>query len=120
MITVTFHITTNSSGAYAATEEIHTRGVTLLYAVHWVDGDLADGVDAVLTFTPPNGVSTTLLTLTNANDDDWYYPQRAVDDTTGTETDYLTPQVTQGPLTLTVSNGGDTKSGKAIVYLLEA
>lgn len=128
MHAVTFTITTDSSGDYDSSSDGGVSGQlrdarlpSLLYAVEWVDGTLADGVDAVLSMTgTPSGVDTTLLTLSNANNDAWYTPQGAVHDNTGTTTGYYTPQVMTGPLKLVVSNGGDTKSGKCIVYVLEA
>lgn len=92
----------------------------LLYAVEWKDGDFADGVDAVLSVTKTaSAVDQTLLTLTNANDDDWYYPQELVHDNTGTETAYYTYPVVAGTLKLTITSGGNAKTGGCICYVLE-
>lgn len=113
--------TTNGSGAVTITATIPTFG--LLQAVEWVDGDLADGVDAVLSVTDnQSGVDSTLLTLTDANNDAWYYPRRAAHDNTGTAVTYdgtneiYVPSVIAGKLKLAITSGGDTKTGGAVVY----
>jgi hypothetical protein len=93
----------------------------VLVAVEWIDGDLADGVDAVLScINTLGGVDQTLLTLTNANNDDWYYPRTAEHDQTGAPLTTTTPLIVNGDLQLAVTNGGDTKSGAAVIYLMEA
>lgn len=127
MKVVTFIITTDASGAYTSTDDATTvkgqlraDGPYLLHAVEWVDGTLADGVDAVLSQTStPSGVDTTLLTLTNADNDAWYYPWKLVvaNDGSTAATDFFTEQIVSGELKLAVTSGGDTLSGKCIVYL---
>lgn len=126
MITVTFNITTDASGDYdsdadgGVTGQVRAHLPLLLYAVDWVDGDLADGVDAVLsTIDTPKGVDTTLLTLTNANNDARYYPRALQDDSSGADTTFYTPPVVDGQLKLVVSSGGNAKTGKCFVYLFE-
>lgn len=131
MKTVSFQITTDASGDYDSSTD---GGVTgqgspgspyLLYGVQWVDGDLADGVDAVLSVTnAPGGVDTTLLTMSNANTDDWYYPRTIAQDVNGADwedgTDLTAERVmhiVDGQLKLVVADGGDTKTGKCLVYL---
>lgn len=114
--------TTDSSGDVTITHTLSTSGVLL--AVEWIDGDLVDGVDAVLSFTSASsGVSRTLLTLTNANADAWYFPHEAAHDNAGagvtfdgTNEIYVQP-VVHGVLKLVISSGGDTKTGGAVVYL---
>lgn len=91
----------------------------LLYAVEWIDGDLADGVDAVLSVTnTPSGVDSTLLTLTDANDDDWYYPRDVAHDNVGAELSDRTLFVLSGTLQLVISSGGSEKTGGCIVYFI--
>lgn len=115
--------TTNGSGDATVTATVPTHGI--LKAVEWIDGDLADGVDAVLSFVSANsGVSRTLLTLTNANDDDWYFPHEAAHDNAGaavtfdgTNEVYVQP-VISGTLSLVISSGGDTKTGGCVVYFV--
>lgn len=94
-----------------------------LYAVEWVDGTLVDGVDAVLTVTNrESAVNKTLLTLTDANNDAFYYPRDLVHDATGTALtgtaggDRTLPLV-DGVLSLAIADGGATKTGGCIVYL---
>lgn len=128
--TVEFAITTSAGGAYDssatplsaphANVSDHRKGPLLLYAVEWIDGDLEDGVDATLSMTSTSsGVDKTLLTLTNADNDAWYYPRVPTSDNTGVGTLFYTPQVVEGTLKLVVTDGGTTKTGKCIVYLLE-
>lgn len=122
MFTVTFEITTDAAGDYTNAAAVRSvlRQVYRLYAVQWVDGDLADGVDAVLSVTDaPAGVDTTLLTLTDANNDGWYYPRVLQQDAAGANLTTHTQAIVDGTLKLAVSGGGDTKSGKCIVYLEE-
>ena len=122
MIPVQFTITTDSSGNYDSTatgDFPSTKIPLLLYAVEWVDTNFDAGVDAVLSFTSISGEAKTLLTLTNADAEAWYYPQALVNDNTGTATTFYTPQVVNGALRLVVSSGGNAKTGKCLVYLIE-
>ena len=115
--------TTNASGALTLTATQLVNGE--LGAVQWVDGDLADGVDAVLSVTSTDsGVDYTLLTLTNADNDAFYLTRAATSDATGAASLYAAggtavnakiPVV--GRLQLVISDGGDTKTGGAIVFV---
>lgn len=128
MLTVTFNITTDASGDYdsdsdatTVTGQLRAQVPLLLYAVEYVDGDLADTTDVTLSMTDtPSGVDTTLLTLTNVTADGWYYPQALVDDNAGADTTFYTAQVVTGPLRVVVAGGGNAASGKLIAHLLEA
>ncbi len=113
--------TTNGSGAATITATIPTFG--LLQSVEWVDGDLVDGVDAVLSVTDnQSGVDSTLLTLTNANSDAWYYPRQVAHDNAGAAVTFdgtneiYVPAIIAGKLKLVIANGGDTKTGGVVVY----
>lgn len=113
--------TTDASGDLTVTATIPSFG--LLHAVEWKDGDLTDGVDAVLSVTETHsGVDYTLLTLTNANNDAWYYPLAAAHDNAGAGVTYdgtneiYVPMAIAGKLKLVISSGGDSKSGGAVVY----
>ena len=87
-----------------------------LYAVQWDDGDLADGVDAVLSLTAlGTGADVTVLTLTDANVDKWYYPRTLEHDETGADLSTRTFYVIDGSLKVVVSSGGDTKTGTILV-----
>lgn len=122
---VTFNIQTKANGAYNSITDggvlgqIGALGPMLLYAVEWVDDDLENGVDAVLSCTGESGVTKTLLTLTDANNDATYYPRTAEHGNGGGEIDFFTLPLVEGILSLAVTDGGDTKSGKCILSLLE-
>jgi len=114
--------TTDSGGDLTVTSTNITLGC--LVAVEWIDGDLADGVDAVLSVVRDNNApDVTLLTLTNSNTDAWYYPQTPVQDNAGADVTFdgtneiYTQQVVNGKLKLVISSGGNAKSGGAIVYV---
>ncbi len=114
--------TTDAAGDLTVTAENKAWGI--LHAVEWEDGTFADGVDAVISFTSSHtGVSRTLLTLTDANVDAWYFPMEAAHDNAGagvtydgTNEIYVRP-VVDGILKMVVSSGGDSKAGGCIVYL---
>ena len=108
--------TTATGGALTVEAGSSVRG--LLHAVEWIDGDLADGVDAVLSVVRnDNAPDYTLLTLTDANADAMYYPRELIDTVAGVEIagNYAEP-VINGTLKLAITDGGDAKSGGAIVY----
>lgn len=113
--------TTTSGGAATITHTIRVAGKLL--AVEWIDGDLADGVDAVLSVTgASSGVQRAILTLTNANTDAMYYPHVIMHDNTGTAVTFdgtneiYAQDVFDGILDLVIASGGDTKTGGCIVY----
>ena len=113
-------VTTDASGDGTKQTVNPIKG--LWYGYKWMDGDLADGVDAVLS-VPAQGFSParTLLTLTNANDDiNPTLLRQATVTAPGTPStaDYDYP-IIDGDLLLTVSQGGDTKTGGLSVYVLE-
>ena len=128
MIVVTFQITTTGSGAYTSTTDggvtgQPSSGAYLLHAVEWVDGSLDNSHAATLSITnTPSGVDKTLLTIAagEGDDDIWYYPQTLVHDPGAEDTTFYTMQVVIGTLKLAVTSGGASKTGKCLVYLLEA
>lgn len=114
--------TTAADGSLTVQSNVNVLGS--LVAVEWIDGDLADGVDAVLSCVRnDNAADVTLLTLTNANNDAWYYPLASAHDNAGAGITYdgtneiYVNQVVNGQLKLVISSGGDTKSGGCIVYV---
>lgn len=116
--------TTSAAGAVTVTAERPVKGY--LDRVTWVDGTLADGVDAVLTVTnTPAEVNETLLTLTDANADAVYRPREVVHGNTGTALtgtaggDRVMP-IVSGLLSLAITDGGSALTGGAIVYIVEA
>lgn len=110
--------TTNTSGALTV---LGTRAVFgWLYAVEWIDGTFDDGVDAVISCVDtPSGEANTLLTLTDANNDAWYYPRATEHSQTGTSSGGSTFPLVNGTLKLVVSSGGNTKTGGCVVYWFE-
>jgi hypothetical protein len=111
---VYLEVTTDSGGD--GTAETTAAIFGLLYSVEWVDGDFADGVDAVLAVTgKASGVDRTLLTLTDANVDKDYHPRTLEHNNAGGDLATYTHPLINGKLKLTVSSGGDTKTGGALV-----
>ena len=115
--------TTDGSGDATVTTDRVLNGE--LYAVQWIDGDFADGVDAVISVTSNDAaVDYTVLTLTNANDDAMYYPRAQVQDLAGAGITYDGTNETHGvkvpivgKVKLVVSSGGDTKTGGAVLFI---
>jgi len=115
--------TTNGSGALTVNGEKAVEGY--LYAVEWIDGTFSNGVGAVISFqNRGSGVAITVLTLTAANDDDWYFPRELVHDASGNALigtaggDRCMPLVTGTPR-MVVSSGGASKDGGCILYIKE-
>lgn len=122
MLMAQFSVTTDVSGDGTDTIDLldtfGDNGPYKLHAVEWIDGTFDNGVDAVLTMESTlSGVDTTLLTLTDADNDAWYYVRVLEQDNTGSNLATYTTQVVQGDLVLTVSSGGNAKTGGAVVYL---
>jgi hypothetical protein len=110
--------TTDASGDLTLTAERAVLG--LLWSVEWIDGDLADGVDAVLSLVNTSSeVDLTLLTLTNANDDAQYFPRATECNEAGVAQSNRVPPLMDGTLQLVISSGGNAKTGGCIVYYLD-
>ena len=113
--------TTDGSGDFTTTEATISTG--LIHSVEWIDGDLIDGVDAVISQVRDNDAAdVTILTLTNANIDKVYYPRTPAMDAAGVDVTYdgtneiYVRQFLNGKLKIVISAGGDTKTGGCIVY----
>ena len=94
-----------------------------LLAIEWIDGDLADGVDVVITMqTRGNAPALTLLSKDNVNSDAWYYPRTQMHDTAGAAVTYDGTRVIYDKLVITgsprmvISNGGNAKTGGCTLY----
>lgn len=112
-------VTTIANGTGSVTYALSNQN-RLLYAVEWIDGTFDDGVDAALKCVETeSGVDQTLLTLTNANNDAWYYPRTTEDDEAGAALTTRGMLVVNGDLKLEVTNGGNAKTGGCIVYYVE-
>lgn len=119
MISLTIPFTTDGSGDATVTVGINSQA-RLLYAIEWVVGTAVAGVDATLSVTnTDSAIDQTLLTLTNANANAWYYPRTLESDTVGTALTTRGFLVVNGDLKLVVAQGGAAKVGSAIVYLVE-
>ena len=123
MIEVNLQGSVDASGDATITAKKSVTGY--LYAVECIDGDLADGVDAVLSDTGrPSGIDLTLLTCTDENDDVVYYPRYVMqgEDTanlTATHGGDRAKALVIGLLELVISSGGVSTSGGAICYIEE-
>jgi hypothetical protein len=112
--------TTATGGAATITSINRVTGK--LHAVEWIDGDLADGVNAVLSVVRDDTAPDyTLLTLTDANNDAVYYPRVIIHSEagaalTGTSGGDRAMPIINGQLQLAITSGGDAKTGGAIVY----
>ena len=121
MDSIKLYGTTSSGGALTVQSDSNVKGK--LEYVEWIDGDLADGVDAVLSCVRnDNAADLTLLTLTDANNDQVYIPRGVVHSVAGVA-QTLTPGdgrlLVNGQLKLVVSSGGNAKTGGCIVYVCD-
>ena len=109
-----FSIATDGAGADTITGEYSVFGFVV--KVEWVDGTLANGVDAVLSqVSTASDIDETILTLTNADNDLCYYPKVTAATAswcTGTS-DY---PILNGTPKLVVAGGGATRVGSLILY----
>ena len=114
LIDYTLDILTDGSGDET---EIGASAVNgLLYAIEWVVGTLATGVDAVISITQPSGVVVTLLTLTDADANAMYYLRLADSDNTGSAGSGTVLPLFIGVPKCVVTDGGATKTGKVVFY----
>lgn len=117
---------TSSGGAATITATKAVLGK--LYAVEWVDGDLADNNTAVLSvIRTDSGEDQAVHTLVagEGDDDAWWFPRVAVHDLSAVARFYnddgdeavVDYPVVNGVLQLVIAAGGDTKTGGCIVYV---
>ena len=114
--------TTDSSGDATVTGDAVDGKV---YAVAWIDGDLANNNTAVLS-TINHEAATTLLTLAagEGDDDIVYYPRAVVHDAgatalTGTAGGDRVMPIAIGNLQLVIAAGGSLKSGGCLIFIEE-
>jgi len=112
-------VTTATDGSATAYAEA-IAGAQTLYAVQLVDGDLADGVDVTLTCENED-LSMPLLVAADWNSDKMVYPRVLENlNTDGTAlTSHCMPVVFGRPKVV-IAQGGAVKTGKVILYVLEA
>jgi len=114
---IRLHGTTDGSGDATITSSVKVTG--LLHSVEWTDGDLATGVDFVLSQVRDNdAVDITLLSISDANTDAIYYPRYPLVKNDGTAiADQYDRAFINGKLRLVIDDGGDSKSGGTTVYV---
>ena len=113
---IRLHGTTDGSGDATITSSVKVTG--LLHAVEWTDGDLATGVDFVLSQVRDNdAVDITLLSISDANADAIYYPRYATCKNDGSALTEYDRAFINGKLKLVIDDGGDSKSGGTTVYV---
>ena len=97
----------------------------LLDKLVWVQGDLAGAGDGVLSvINTSSGTDETIFTFTDVNDTASFYPRTLVHGLTktaltGTAGGDRARILVAGELKLVISDGGDTKTGGCIAYILE-
>jgi hypothetical protein len=109
-------VTTDASGDGTATS---SSMFGWIYAIELIDGSFENGVDWTFACATPNdsGVARNLFVIADANDDKMYYPRTlehlATDGTVLTT--HCHPLV-NGGVKLTIAQGGNAKTGGAIIY----
>jgi hypothetical protein len=121
ILPVRLHGTTAADGSLTVTSESAYSGKLL--AIQWAIGTFDAGVDPTFSVTgTDSGVDVPLLTLTNANANALYHVRHVVHGETGTALtgtsggDRTCPLVV-GYLKMVVAQGGNAKTGGAILYL---
>ena len=116
MITRRLDVTVNSSGDGSQTAN---AALGALYAVQLIDGDFADGVDVTIT-AEQGDLSIALLTKANFNTDQIVYPRvlEALNTDGSALATYSMPLVVGTPKVV-IAQGGSTKSGSFILYIIE-
>ena len=91
----------------------------LVYAVQLVDGDLADGVDVTLTVENEN-YSQPVLVQADFNSDQLVYPRvLEAGNTDGAALSTYCMPIVYGQPKVVIAQGGDTKTGAVILYVME-
>ena len=115
--------TTNSSGV--ATIDGDKAVLGKLFAIAWVDGDLADNNTAVISTQDHEAAQTLMTTGAGEGDDDEIFYPRAIvhnegaDVLTGTAGGDREKMLMVGTPRLVITAGGDTKTGGCILYYEE-
>lgn len=117
MIDVLLSGTTSAGGALTVSGTTSVTG--LLYAVQLIDGSFDDGVDITLT-CENSDMSIPLLVKADFNTDQMVYPRvlQALN-TDGTALATHTLPILAGIPKMVIAQGGGTKTGGCILYILE-
>jgi hypothetical protein len=110
-------VTTNGSGAATAYGE---SAAGLVYAVQLVDGTFDDGVDVTVTAEHAD-LSIPILVKADFNTDQMVYPRvlQALN-TDGTALSTHALPLFYGRAKVVIAQGGATKTGAVVLYILEA
>lgn len=112
--TIELPFTTNGSGAATVTAPAEVIGK--VYAMLWDQGTCSAGVD-VQVDSSFAGLTINVATLTNPAASGIYYLRAATAGLTGSAlTDYA-PPLSVGTLTVTIAQGGATKTGKVTLFV---
>lgn len=113
------YVTTDATGAGEAVEH-YVDSPYLLYAVEVDPGGLDAGFDLTLAAVSPlSGAEYGLLALANVAASGLYYPRADECDAQGVLGAVCALPLVLGALKLTVADGGDTKKGGCVLYLME-
>ena len=117
-------ITIDVDASGASTDTVGTAIFGQLYAVDVVNGTLANNFDITLSYANSQGVSHTLVTFTNLSADGLYYPRHVVHSEaaaalTGTSGGDRAMPLIAGTVTAVTADGGVSKSGALILYVIE-
>lgn len=114
---VTLTGTTDASGNLTVTSPTVVQG--LLYAVQKIDGTLDDGVDITVT-AEHSEISVPLFAQLNFNADGMAYPRVAETSATdGTSLSSTCMPIVIGAPTMIIAQGGNTKTGGCILYIVD-
>jgi len=113
-------VTTNAGGAGTGVTENSVFG--WLYAITIIDGNFDDGVDWTFSVEAPNdaGLARNIKVVSNSNDDKTFYPRTLEHlDTDGAVLTTHCHPVIDGVVKLTIAQGGNTKTGGAVIYYFQ-
>lgn len=119
MKTIKLSITTDSSGAGTAQQDVTDPVFGIVYGVQLIDGDFADGVDVTVTFEQGD-LSIPVLVKADWNTDQMVYPR--VLEALNTDGSALTSTcmpLAVGRAKAVIAQGGDVKSGAVVLYVIE-
>lgn len=113
----TIRVTTDAAGA-AAELGVNLAGA-VLYAIQWMDGTFDDGLTATISVVNTEMTyDLVVLAPTKANADKMYYPRIVGHDSAGADltADKWVQPIINGTLKLTISAGGNTKTGGCVIF----
>ena len=117
MKVIRLDVTTDTAGDGTATYASHVTG--FLYAVQYVDGDFADGVDVDIDCVHGD-LTYVLMDKDNFNTDQMAYPRTLEHlNTDGTDLSTHCYPMVNGKPKATVAAGGSVKTGAFILFIFD-